>query len=504
MKKEHDKLLIAFSAVANHGKTKTGKQLIRELVIDRAFRELCTYYEVRKITKRAEPVTDISEDGSGDRAAYFYEVNGGQLLAAVITGGDGMTPELEKALDKAFASETVKVVVCACRPNNNVHAYLKKQAEQKDFLMVETSPFFVVQYACGSDGEKASLYKEWHTKRAKELREIVKEFLCITDSFKLRELHRQMKEEQSRGRLAFLLGNGINKYATNGACPSWNDLVKLICEETKVDYKAYDDGFTLTEQFDILRNHRSSTETDANITKHVQELVRELYPAEKTYYQFLSERFKDLSAPVLTTNFDTNLEYSLHRQSTPIHPSDAKDKLISDIYHWNEYYADEPIAAEDMGRKFSIWHVHGNINQQKTIRLDLSAYMAQVTYTRNFLRNIAHLWAVEKDGDGWGMETRGSSQFVSGYAFTWLNIFYNFSICINGLGLSTNETYLRWLLISRYKYQKRVGIHAKGWYIYSPDDKGVADGMKYFLRNVGVEPVMIENLQMRYENLFKL
>lgn len=320
----------------------------------------------------------------------------------------------------------------------------------------------------------------------------------------LTELHQQMRQAKEKGRLAFLLGNGINMYATDGDCPSWKGLVKRISEEVKSDHTV-DEGYTLTELFDILRIHHTPDTTDADITKCVQKLVRELYPCDKEYYQFLSERLKAISAPVLTTNFDTNLEIGLRRQVTPIRSLADSNKLISDIYHWNEYYAKDPIADEDMERNFSVWHIHGNVEQKKTIRLDLSAYMGQVTYTRNFLQDKAHLWAVLKDGDPWGMPNKGMKEGealkVDGYAFTWLNIFYNSAICINGLGLSTDETYLRWLFISRFKYQKRIGIEPKGWYIYGWRDT-VTEGMKAFLRGVGIEPVYIDSDDARYRDLF--
>lgn len=243
---------------------------------------------------------------------------------------------------------------------------------------------------------------------------------------------------------------------------------------------------------------------DAKVTKLLKELVDKHFRGEEPYYKVLRGWLEHLSVPVLTTNFDGILEKDMEECKTPIAASEEK-ALLSKTYRWNEYYAASPIAAKDMGRSFSVWHIHGYGNRQDTIRLDSSTYMGQATYTRNFLQDKAHLWAVLKEGDPWGMPNKGmkedETQKVAGYAFTWLNIFYNFSICINGLGLSKDETYLRWLLISRYKYQKRVGRDAKGWFIYSPEDN-VTEGMKSFLRGVGIKPVMIENYKMRYEELF--
>ena len=82
-----------------------------------------------------------------------------------------------------------------------------------------------------------------------------------------------------------------------------------------------------------------------------------------------------------------------------------------------------------------------------------------------------------------------------------MDIFYNSSLCINGLALNSDESYLRWLLISRKKYLERVELKdVKGWYVCHPSD--LNDGKRLFLEGVGLDIVEIEDNKVRYEDLF--
>lgn len=507
MAKGSDKLLIAISAVASHGKTKTGKQLVRTLFHDKAFRELCPGFKVKKMGRTGKWATEYTGiEGTGDWVAYFSMKKDANPLVTIITGGDDLSPEVRKEIDDAFDFPSVKIAVNACRPNNDVHRYLLEKAKEYLFQMVETSTFYVANHYCGDKKEEEAFYDEWCGKRADELKEIIKGRCGLTDFLKLCELHQQMKQEKEKGQLAFLFGNGINQYATGGKCPSWKVLLQTLWRMLPSDlkYQEADNGLSLLEQFDLLENNKQK-EVDTKVTELIKELIGKHYKGEEPYYKDLRGWLEHLSVPVLTTNFDGILEKGLKEHKTPIAAATSQDTLLSKIYRWNEYSAISPVAPEDMGRSFSVWHIHGYGNRQDTIRLDSSTYMGQATYTRNFLQDKAHLWAVLKDGEPWGMPNKGMKEGeapkVDGYAFTWLNIFYNSAVCINGLGLSTDETYLRWLLISRFKYQKRIGIKPKGWYVYGWRDT-VTEGMKAFLRGVGIEPVYIDSDDARYRDLF--
>lgn len=185
MTKDSENLLIAISAVANHGKTKTGKQLIRDLASDTVFKRLCPYHQVWKLGKRKDPVPDLSKDGLGDWVAYFSDkAECAAPIVAVVTGGDYWSPVLEKTYKNVFSYGSAKIVVGTCRPHNNVHEHLLEMAERNHFLMVETSSFYVSKHYCEDEEDSSAFFKAWHEKRANELKELIKERLGLSGQIK--------------------------------------------------------------------------------------------------------------------------------------------------------------------------------------------------------------------------------------------------------------------------------------------------------------------------------
>lgn len=183
MTKDTDKLLIAISATANHGKTTTGKQLIRNMASDQAFNGRYSNYRVWKLGKRKTAIPDLLKDGTGDWVAFYYDTEDcANPIVAVVTGGDGWSSELEAVYKHVFSSDSIKIVVGACRPNNNVHTHLLDYAKEKHFLMVETSPIYVSHNNRRNDAEAGTLYQEWTAKCADELKEIIKDRLGLAVS----------------------------------------------------------------------------------------------------------------------------------------------------------------------------------------------------------------------------------------------------------------------------------------------------------------------------------
>lgn len=173
---------------------------------------------------------------------------------------------------------------------------------------------------------------------------------------------------------------------------------------------------------------------------------------------------------------------------------------MSETYPLGEYYATQKfMSEEDIYKNFAVWHIHGTINHIRSLRLGTADYMGLLTYVRDYLKDVANMYNVTKEHQEWGIKDNARNKNEK-YQPTWLNIFYNCSLCINGLGLEPTETFLRWLLISRKKYLDRIGSDAKGWYICSLKD--LDEGKMYFLQNVGFKIVIIENNEVRYNKLF--
>lgn len=315
-----------------------------------------------------------------------------------------------------------------------------------------------------------------------------------TDS-DLQALQAEFLAAKDKGRLAFVLGNGINRYADEKSVV-WEDLMKSLWQEAGIceSFPEIEQGLSLIEKYDIMCVKMPGEWK--NILKSNQELVRKSFNQGKFLDKFQSQLMK-LNVPVLTTNYDNYLEKDLKKGCFK---NAFYKRGYSATYPLNEYYATEQFKSEDdIYKNFAVWHIHGTVNHLESLRLGTADYMGLLTYVKNYLNDNANLYNVTKEHQEWGIKDKARNENEY-YQPTWLNIFYNCSLCINGLGLEPTETFLRWLLISRKKYLDRIGSDAKGWYVCSSKD--LNEGKKYFLQNVGLNIVVIENLNVRYKNLF--
>ena len=86
---------------------------------------------------------------------------------------------------------------------------------------------------------------------------------------------------------------------------------------------------------------------------------------------------------------------------------------------------------------------------------------------------------------------------------TWLHIFFNADLCILGLGLDVNETFLRWLMIERESYFRKFPERSKeGWYLYSREDK-MEEGKRLFLQSTGFNEIKLKSREEVYEGIFQ-
>lgn len=325
----------------------------------------------------------------------------------------------------------------------------------------------------------------------KEQERLIKEpyFRSIDPSMQLKELQEELMAAKTRGKLAFVLGNGINRYAIDNPI-TWEELLQGIWEGEPAlqDFPKNYKGVSFTEIFDIMCLKKGNGNWDENIKLSRIGICKKF--EKVAFNDQLNKQLATLSVPVLTTNYDGCLDANLKKHV-------AK---VSSIYPFDLYFSDKEITQANYGQEFSVWHIHGRYNLQKSIRLGTADYMGLLTYTRNYLQNGANLFNVKKVDDPWGVKKYGEEAKEEKYHFSWLEIFYNCSLCINGLGLAQDETYLRWLLISRKKYLDRIGSKETGWYICASKD--LDEGKKFFLKNVGINVVVINDNHVRYEDLY--
>jgi len=284
--------------------------------------------------------------------------------------------------------------------------------------------------------------------------------------------------------IAFIVGNGINRYPNNPKAISWDDLlIKLWDKYSFTTISSVPKGISITEFYDLLDIESCiGKSTNQDIQKEACNLLKN-WTGNPHHKKFL-EKVKSLHAPVLTTNFDLILPDSLELKQQYYDP-----KNFSDYYPWTTYFSKQPLNSpiDDFG----IWFINGFVKYSRSIRLGLSHFMGSVGKARDYLHKGKNSLFSVSDINSW----KGNN--------TWLHIIFNKSLCIFGLGLEENEVFLRWLLIERAKYfRKFPGRKKKGWYILKkpdrPDDK--YKGKKYFFEHIGFEVIETDDFDSIYKS----
>jgi hypothetical protein len=285
--------------------------------------------------------------------------------------------------------------------------------------------------------------------------------------------------------IAFIVGNGINRFPNNPKAISWDTLLmKLWTKFSPDSYKEVPRGITTTEFYDLLdiaiSDNRS---TNFQIQKEASQLLSD-WKFQNHHTAFVRKAL-DIDAPILTTNFDLILPTCLGLKQFY-----TDTKAFTDFYPWTTYYGNKQLNYPTDG--FGIWFINGFVKYHRSIRLGLSHYMGSVEKARNFLhKGDERKLFSGKNQDNW----RGSK--------TWLHIIFNKSLCIFGLGLEENEVFIRWLLIERAKYFKKFPERAKsGWYVAprreKPDDRDI--GKIKFLEGIGFKLIETNDYTGIYES----
>ena len=278
--------------------------------------------------------------------------------------------------------------------------------------------------------------------------------------------------ESNKSNIAFIIGNGINRYPNNPKALSWDDLLMELWN--KISFQTLSkkpQGISITEFYDILELENTG---NYNLQKEVVKLLRSWEP--QTHHKQISDYIKSINAPLLTTNFEETFaktgNYKLYRIE--------EEKGFTDFYPWTSYHGDNQLELPTDG--FGIWYINGMINYHRSIRLGLSHYMGSVERTRGLLHkgNEDSLFSGKNVGHWPGSKS-------------WLHIVFNKSLFIFGIGLEENEIFLRWLLIERTKYfRKFPDRKQKGWYLTPKYSNDIDLGKKFFLEKVGIEVLEVD------------
>jgi len=280
----------------------------------------------------------------------------------------------------------------------------------------------------------------------------------------------------NRSNIAFVIGNGINLYKNKSENKSWNNLLKKIRKISQSNKsEEINEGINLTEYFDILELSKEDKDILYNTIK--EELSKWKC---KTHIKQIYQKIKNqYNAPILTTNFDEVFEREMGLQLFPLINTDHYK------YLWSSYFCNK--KNHDVLNAFAIWHINGMISNPKTIKIGLVNYVNSIRKAKILIDNLYHV-GIE--------EWKGKS--------TWLEIFLKKPLFIFGLGLNTDEVFLRWLLIQKAIYLNRTGIESfSGWYITTKCDICKNPGKKNFLESFGIKVIEVNGYEDIYERMWE-
>lgn len=303
----------------------------------------------------------------------------------------------------------------------------------------------------------------------------------ITDFNSARRLIKQTTQT------AFIVGNGINRHAYKSSLDtSWSNLLLKTWDGFSfTTVTEIGQGISFTEFYDILEMESTPKEIRESIISE----VKTWQPT--AYHKGLVNYFQNLDKPILTTNFDFCLGNESFNKIIVNHP--VLGKGFTDYYPWNVVYTDKSDYSIKDIYKFGIWHINGNIEYPRSLKLSLSEY------TRQSKRAVELLHSSNSYEDDFYGKNKGNWKGMN----TWLHILFNCNVFIFGLGLDQQETFLRWMLIERMKYfRKHKDRKKKGWYICQQDE--LTDGKRFFLERVGFEIIALKSYEDIYNDLFEI
>lgn len=235
---------------------------------------------------------------------------------------------------------------------------------------------------------------------------------------------------------AILLGNGLNRCMDG--YPSWDDLLQGIGNEffSRMGHKV---NSLLKYDAVMCKATESYGASDAEfkVFEHLKALNKpDLAIANAELFSSILDSDVDT---VLTTNYDYNLETALiHGPSSPLFGEEIK-------HRYKKHSRANDKRCSVIGN-LEIHHIHGEINYQNSICLGITKYVDSLAKT------MALLSAGETSQDtsslgrliDSGVFTQGS-----GWKKTWAELLFNSNIYIIGLGLSSDELDIWWLLMRR-------------------------------------------------------
>jgi hypothetical protein len=278
-------------------------------------------------------------------------------------------------------------------------------------------------------------------------------------------------------RPALLIGNGINRYNGEKSC-SWEEILATLARKYGLALSETEaPEVSKTEFFDIL-DLRRPYEGSRGLQEEFCNLMGKWEPSD--HHAKIVGWARRNRSPIITVNFDENLSKAVGARFF------RRGKHFTHYYPWSSYFSDQEIS--NPRNSFAVWHPHGMMRYNASIRLGLTHYMGAVQRART--------WVYSRHGLRATTENSQESWLGAG---TWLEVFFFCPLVIFGFGFGKDENFLRWLFLERARLHKsRPDWKAKTWFV----DTGTTDKehRRPFFEGLDIQVITVSQYAEIYEN----
>lgn len=299
-----------------------------------------------------------------------------------------------------------------------------------------------------------------------------------------------------------LFGNGFNMLSTDNLKYSWDSLLIdlghqkkhkecqiKICEcksnnkeaKTCNCYHTIEDSLPYTMIYENLLMQKALLEreiNEKNFKDKIAEIMKNINSNE--FYEIMKASNFD---HYITTNYDHAFEKTINEYEQPIDnsekPFDNSEQLYS-IRRYNKYQIGK--------RAIKLWHMHGDINNPKSIQLGLDHYAGAIgkidAYIKGNYEYINHGEPIKVPKIKAKLNPEKDNS-IENYEISWIDLFFNSHIHIIGFGLDYSEYDLWWILNKRARFMAEDPklIHNTITYYFTKD---IEESKKELLKSFNV------------------
>ena len=218
-----------------------------------------------------------------------------------------------------------------------------------------------------------------------------------------------------------LFGNGLNQVTKDG--PSWDYLLEQLKGNKTFDHEELPN--TMIYERIFLEREKPSLEKEIFIKKEVALMMKDIKGGE-FYQKLIDLKFENY----ITTNYD----YAFKNTFGMNNISENTEKVYS--IRRNLDFGDT-----------KIWHIHGELDNPKSIQLGLDHYSGYIAKIDAYIKGN---YEYSKNKETIKVKTIEEKLENSIYdKVSWIELFFNTNIHILGLGLDYSEIDLWWILNKR-------------------------------------------------------